>query len=491
LGNTSADLITKFKLLFEPRSIALLGASNDSRKWGARILANIVNCGFEGRIYPVNPTKQEILGLRAYKSVGEIPETPDLAVIVIPPPGVPKVMRECAAKGIKAIVVITAGFAEVGTEGEKLQREMAEIARSAGLRFIGPNSDGIVNPHHKLYSEMPSIFPYPGPISIVSQSGNIVTTVMRLAMESGFGCAKCISSGNEADLHSEDYIQYLAEDPQTKVILSYIEGLKDGSRFFEAAKEVSKKKPIIMLKAGETPAGAIAAKSHTASLAGLDTVFDAMCKQSGVIRVRHLEELVDTGIAFLCHPLPRGRRVGIVTAGGGWGVLAADACTRLGLDVVSFPPKTISELDSFMPAWWSRGNPVDLVAGVVGDTVMRCIEVVMRCPAVDGVIMLGITYALPLVQFSLATTEEERERLRDTIVSALANVVDRLKELTDKYKKPIIVGSEPIAFGASLAARIIRTLADRNYVCYNMPHKAAAAFANLSKYGEYLRQNST
>ncbi|MBM4446083.1 MAG: hypothetical protein FJ023_01860 [Chloroflexi bacterium] len=490
MNNESVDLITKLKLLFEPDSIVFLGATNDPRKWGFRILANIVNGGFKGRIYPVNPTKEEILGLKVYKSVGEVPETPDMAVIVIPPSGVPAVLRECATKGIKVALVITAGFAEVGAEGQRLQQEMVEIARSTGLRFMGPNSNGLVNPHHRFYPEMPPIFPHPGPISIVSQSGNIVGTIMRLAIESGFGCAKCISSGNEADLHSDDYIRYLAEDPQTKVILSYIEGFKEGCQFFETAKEVSKKRPIVMLKAGETPAGTIAAKSHTASLAGSYTIFDAMCKQSGIIKVTSLDELVDTGIALLCHPLPRGRRVGIVTAGGGWGVLAADACARLGLEVVSLPPETIRELDSFMPAWWNRGNPVDLVAGIFGDAVLRCVEVILRCPVVDGVIMLGLMPALPLEQFVLATKEDERERLREALVSGIAGIFDKLNEMTDEYKKPIIVASEPMAFSANLSKRIIRTLASRNSICYDMPHKAASAFANLAKYSEYLNQDS-
>jgi acyl-CoA synthetase (NDP forming) len=490
LNNEISDLIAKLKLIFEPRSIAFLGATNNPFKWGFRIFANIVNGGFQGRLYPINPTKQEILGRKVYKSVGEIPEIPDVAVIVIPPPGVPAVLMECADKGIKAVVVITAGFAEVDRQGENLQAEMVEIAHRAGIRFIGPNTDGIVNPHHKLYAEMPPIFPYAGPISIVSQSGNIVGTMMRLAIESGFGCAKCISSGNEADLHAEDYIRYLADDPQTKVILSYVEGFKDGSRFFEAAKEVTRKKPIVMLKTGETPAGAIAARSHTASLAGMDTVVDAMCQQSGIIRVRHLDELVDAGTAFLCHPLPRSRRVGIVTAGGGWGVLAADACAKLGLDVVKFPPETIDELNSFMPSWWSHGNPVDLVAGLFGEGVIRCIEVVLRSPVVDGVIFLGIMPALPMEQFSRSAKLEDRDRMRDAILSGIISIFDKLKELTDKYNKPIVVGSEPIAFGADLANKIIRSLADRNCVSYDMPHKAAAAFAYLAKYGEYLNRDA-
>ena len=490
MNNEISDLIARLKLIFEPRSIAFLGATNNPMKWGFRIFANIVFGGYQGKLYPINPTKDEILGRKIYRSVAEVPEIPDLALIVIPPPGVPTVLQECADKGIKAVVVITAGFAEVNRAGENLQAEMVEIARRAGIRFIGPNTDGIVNPHHKLYAEMPPIFPYAGPVSIVSQSGNIVGTMMRLAIESGFGCAKCISSGNEADLHAEDYIRYLADDPQTRVILNYVEGFKDGSRFFEAAKEVTRKKPIVMLKTGETPAGALAAKSHTASLAGLDTIVDAMCRQSGIVRVRHLDELVDGGTAFLCHPLPRGRRVGIVTAGGGWGVLCADACSKSGLDVVKFPPELIEELNGFMPPWWSHGNPVDMVAGIFGEGVMKCVEVVLRSPAVDGVIFLGIMPALPMEQFRRAQKLEDREQTREAILSAIIHVFERVKELTAKYDKPIVVGSEPIAFGAGLAKKIIRALADRNCVSYDMPHKPAVAFANLANYAEYLNHNS-
>jgi acyl-CoA synthetase (NDP forming) len=489
LNNEISDLIARLKLIFEPRSIAFLGATSNPMKWGFRIFANIVYGGYQGRLYPINPTKEEILGKKVYKSVSELPEVPDVAVIAVPPPGVPKVLRECADKGIKSVVVITAGFAEVDRAGEYLQAEMVEIARRSGFRFIGPNTDGIVNPHHKLYAEMPPIFPFPGPISIVSQSGNIVGTLMRMSIESGFGCAKCISSGNEADLHAEDYIRYLADDPQTRVILSYVEGFKDGARYFKAAKEVTRKKPIIMLKTGETEAGAAAAKSHTASLAGMDSVVDAMCQQTGIIRVRHLDELVDAGTSFLCHPLPRGRRVGIVTAGGGWGVLCADACAKAGLDVVKFPPELIEELNSFMPAWWSHGNPVDMVAGIFGEGVMKCVEIVLRSPAVDGVIFLGIMPALPMEQFRREAKLDERDRLREAILEGIIKIFDSLKELTAKYGKPIVVGSEPIAFGAGLAKKIIRSLAERNAVCYDLPHKPATAFASLAKYAEYLNQN--
>lgn len=490
MEHESTDIKGKFKLLFEPRSLAFLGASRDPQKWGFRILANIRIGKFEGKIYPVNPKGGEILGLKVYGSVGEIPETPDLAVIVVPPTSVVDAIKECTNKGIQAGVVITAGFAEIGKEGAKIQHDMVKAAQSGGMILVGPNSFGILNPSSKLHSQMPPIFPYPGPIAVLSQSGNLVATVARMVMAKGFGYSKGISSGNEAVLHSDDYLEYLADDPQTKVILSYIEGFKDGHRFFETAKKVTRKKPVIMLKAGETPAGARAAKSHTASLAGSDTIFEAMCKQAGIARVRNLEEFVNTGLAFLCHPLPQGRRVGIVTAGGGWGVLAADACAKLGLDVISLPDNTLRELDSFLPAWWNRGNPVDLVAGAFGDAMMKSVEVIMRCPVVDGVIMMGLMPAMPADFFHIPTTEEEGKKMREDIIAAAAHIFKEIKELTNTYQKPVVIASDPLFNSARTLAKLTYTLGDMNAVCYSIPQQAAAALANLAQYSEYLKQDN-
>jgi acyl-CoA synthetase (NDP forming) len=213
-----------------------------------------------------------------------------------------------------------------------------------------------------------------------------------------------------------------------------------------------------------------------------------MCKQAGIIRVKTLDELVDVGIAFLRQPLPRGRRVGVVTAGGGWGVLAADACDEMGLNVVSLPPETIEELDSFMPPWWNRGNPVDLVAGTSGEGFFRVLEVVLRCPVVDGVIMLGLMPILAPGQFRRPSEGDEKEQMRDAMVSGAAELFDRLNELSDRYDKPVVVASEPFGFGAALNRRITHAIADRNSVYYEMPHQAASVFAKLVQYGEYRRQ---
>jgi acetyltransferase len=492
MSTQTTELTSKLRTLFEPESVAIIGASNNPAKWGFRILSNIVGGGFQGRVYPVNinPDSPEIRGLKVHIRMADLPEVPDIAVIVVPPPAVPQVMRDCAAKGIKVAVVITAGFAEVGSEGEKLQQEIIDIARSADMRFVGPNSFGILNPHHKLYSQMPPLFPPPGPFGVISQSGNIIGTISRLLIERAYGCSKCVSIGNQADLCAEDYLEFFSKDTQIKVVLCYMEGFKDGVRFLNLAKETSKKKPILLLKAGETPAGARAAKSHTASLAGSDAILDAMCRQAGILRVRTLDDLVDTAIAFLRQPLPRGRRVGIVTAGGGWGVLVSDACARLGLDVVTLPPEIIDELDSFMPAWWNRGNPVDLVAGGGGDTILRAIEILMRCPMVDGVIMLELMPILgpALMDRAFSNLQTGRDMVGEEMVGATGVLFDQLNNLSDRYNKPLIVASEAMAFGSQFARKIAHAIADRNTVCYEMPHQAAAAFARLAQYSEYRSQ---
>lgn len=484
------DMIKRFKPLFSPESLVFFGASKDPQKWGFIILANLIDGGFQGRIYPVNPRENDILGLKVYRLINDIPEVPDLAVIVVPPSSIIPIVKDCVREGVRASVVITAGFAETGEKGKRLQQEMVNVAHAGGMFLVGPNCNGIMNPMDNLYVQMPSIFPHPGPIAIVAQSGNVALSLARQAMIRGFGCSKYISSGNEADLHFEDYLSYLAEDPQTRVILGYVEGIKDGRRFYRIAKEVSVKKPIVLLKAGSTPAGARAAMSHTASLAGSDAVFEAVCRQSGVIRARDLEELLSIGVAFLRQPLPRGRRVGIVTAGGGWGVLAADACIRDGLEVVPLPSRILTELDSFLPHWWSRGNPVDLVAGVRGDAVLRSIEALLACEVVDSVILLGIMTTLPVERPRLSGTFEDRERWEEKMLLAVVDLFSQLDNLSERYQKPIIVASELPFEGQTLHDRITCTLGRTCRALYTQPHHATSVVASLFRYGVYLRESA-
>lgn len=481
--------MTEFNKFFSPDSLALIGASTDPSKWGFRILNNIIRGGYEGRVYPVNPTKEEILGKKVYKSVADIPEVPDYAVIVVPPPVIVEAVSDCVKKGIKAAVVITAGFAEVGKSGAELQARMVDVARKGGLRFIGPNCFGLVSPYHKLYSQMPPVYPPPGPLAVVSQSGNIGLTIARRAMMLNFGVSRIVSTGNEADLHAEDFLEFLGTDEKTKVILSYIEGLKDGRRFFNIAREVSRNKPFIMIKVGETEAGASAARSHTAALSGSDNVFDGACRQAGILRVHNLNDLMDLGYGFLCNPLPRGRRVAISTFGGGWGVLAADACAKLGLDVVKLPHNVIKELDSFMPAWWSRNNPVDLVAGDVS-IQPRVIDVLASCDQVDSVIALGVPFPM-IARAPVPTDEEERQKRKKEIIEHFAQFFRQVRETSARYGKPVIVAAEfvfPVAY-AHLEREIKCVIAAENSYCYNMPDEAARVLSNMVRYSEYLEKS--
>ncbi len=479
--------IHKLEPLFNARSVTFVGASKDPTKWGFLTLKHIIDGGFRGSVYPVNPREPEILGLKVHQSIADLPETPDLAVIIVPPPSVPAVIKECVSKGIRTGIIITAGFAELGGKGSKLQDEIVTIARQGGMALVGPNCNGVMSPWNSQYVQFPSFFVPPGPVAVIAQSGNVMDSLSLQIQMHGFGCSACIASGNEAALHCEDYLEYLADDPHTKVILSYIEGFKDGERFLAVAREVSKKKPIVMLKAGKTQAGAKAAASHTAALAGSDAVFDAVCRQSGVIRAKSLDEMLNIGLAFLRQPLPRGRGLGIVTAGGGWGVLAADACAELGFDIVQLPEETINELDKILPAWWNRGNPVDLVAGAAADNLFKAVELVMQCRSVDALMFLSLMPALRMGSFDAPQDQSSRENWGDQMIESVALAMDEFNALADKYNKPVIIASEYMWATNVEQAGITFRLGQHNAVCYRMPGGAARVLDALVTYGEYVK----
>jgi acyl-CoA synthetase (NDP forming) len=484
--STMAEVSERLQRLFYPHSVVFVGASNKPDKWGSIILANLINGGFKGLIYPVNPGETEIQGLTSYPSVTLVPGTPDLAVIVVPPGSVPHVIDECVAKGIRAGVVITAGFAEVGDDGHDLQREMVTRARDGGMLLVGPNCNGIMCPPANLYAAMPPVFPPPGQVAIVSQSGNVATSIARRVIKKGFGISCFVSSGNEADLHCEDFFRYLAKDPETRVILSYIEGFRDGKRFLEIAKEVTKKKPIIVLKAGSTSAGAKAAMSYTAALAGSDHAFEGLRRQAGIIRAKNIDDLTNVGVGFIHQPLPRGRQVAVLTAGGGWGVLAADACAKAGLEVPALPEETIAELDAFMPAWWNRGNPVDLVAALRPDHLWKASECLLRCSEIHGVILLGIMPVLPLRPLAPSASEQETENGIQEILRGIRDAFQNLVGLADRYHKPLIVASEFPTTAVDIESRMSGMLGKIGGVCYLRPEDAATAMAGLATYAEYI-----
>lgn len=377
--------------VFGPRSVAFIGATESMRKWGFLILNNLLTGGYEGEVYPVNPNRETILGLRAYPSVREIPGEIDLAVFTVPARQVPDALSGCIEKGVKAGLVITAGFKELGEDGARVEAEMVRMARGAGMILVGPNCQGVCCPKNRLYPWMPILFhPSPGKIGYVAQSGNILNMLIGHAVRAGLGVSKAVSSGNEADVASEEYYAYLAEDPDTEVIVSYVEGIPDGRRFLEYARKVTARKPVVLLKGGRTGKGVEAARSHTGAMAVSDRLFEAACRQAGIILTHSIEEAGVTAAAFVNRPLPRGKRVGIITGGGGLGVIASDFCTEIGLEVAALSERTLGELERLLPDWWVPGNPVDLVAGLDFTILKPVIEVLMKSGEVDAVMFLWI-----------------------------------------------------------------------------------------------------
>jgi acyl-CoA synthetase (NDP forming) len=376
---------------FNPRNIAFVGASEALTKWGFLILNNILTGGYEGTIYPVNPGRESILGLKAYPSVRDIPGEVDLAVFTVPARRIIGTMDDCIAKGVKAGVVITAGFKELGEDGAELQTELVKKGREGGMVLIGPNCQGICCPGNNLYSWMPILYHPPhGRIGFVSQSGNILNMLIGHVIASGLGVSKGVSSGNEADIKTEDYFSYLAEDPDTDVIVSYMEGVNDGRRFINRVRSVTRRKPIVVLKGGRTRSGVSAAKSHTGAMAVSERLFEAACRQAGIVIAQTIEEAGIIAASFVNRPLPRGKRIGIITGGGGLGVIAADFCTEEGLEVAELSPGTLAELGGLLPDWWVPGNPVDLVAGLNFTIIKPVIEILMKSGEVDSVMFLWI-----------------------------------------------------------------------------------------------------
>ncbi len=381
-------IVAELEPLFTPRSVAVIGATNNLTKWGFSTFYSLMR-HYRGNLYPVNIRSSEILGQRAYARVTDIPGPVDLAVIVIPPEKVAGVMAECAEKKVKASIIITAGFAEVGAQGKAMQDEVMKIARQGGIRVVGPNCMGMWSATANLTAFM---FPLPiieGPLSLVSQGGNVGGALVSDAVSRGVGFRHYVSCGCTADIQIEDYIEYMGYDDAVKVIMVYIEGLSDGERFIKKVRPVTLKKPVIALKPGKTDAAARAIISHSGALSGSDFIYDAAFKKAGVIRVNTTMELLDVAIGLLTQPLPRGRNVVITTPGGSYGVMCADACASLGLKVIDLPPDAMETFNAMFPSRWSHGNPVDPAGDRNLIQYLKAPDILLRYPEVDALIFMG------------------------------------------------------------------------------------------------------
>ena len=381
---------TSMRPLMAPTTVAVVGASRDSGSIGRRILDAIVGGGFAGPVYPINPHVSEIDGLRCYGSVADAPRDIDLAIVAVPTARVLEVVAQCAAAGVKSLVVITAGFAEVGAAGRALQQELVDLVRGHGLRMVGPNCMGLLNTAAgvKLNASFSPIVPPAGRVAFSSQSGALGMAILQLAIDRRVGLSSFVSVGNKADVSSNDLLEYWEADPDTAVILLYLESFGNPRRFARLARRIGLTKPIVAVKAGRTRAGIRAAGSHTAALAANDVAVDALFHQAGVIRADTIDDLFDIAACLDAQPLPPGRRVAIVSNAGGPGILAVDACEAAGLTVPQFTDDTRARLSAFLPQEASVGNPIDMIASAGPDAYRRAIEVTLTSDDTDALIVI-------------------------------------------------------------------------------------------------------
>jgi acyl-CoA synthetase (NDP forming) len=376
--------------LFYPKTIAFIGASAEISKWGHFMYSNVIAGNFLGDVYLVNPKGGEIGGRKVYKSVTEIPGQIDLAVVTVPASRVLPLIDELTQKAIKSVLLISSGFGETGAEGKILEDQLVSKAHEAGILFLGPNTMGICNPHISFYCTGTHVRPKAGDTVLVAQSGNLGTQLLAFADKEGIGIRAFSGSGNEAMITIEDYMECFEVDDLTKTVVMYIESIKNGRRFFEAARRVGRIKPVIALKGGRTQAGAHAASSHTGAMASNIKVFDAACKQAGIIQVESPMDLLDLSAAFSSLPLPKGKRIALLTLGGGWGVVASDLCIENGLVVQPLSDQIINKINNWLPPFWSHANPVDLVAEMSTEIHLAIAEELLKWDECDAIIHMGI-----------------------------------------------------------------------------------------------------
>jgi len=468
--------------IFKPKSIAVIGASDTFRKWGFSMVERPLRTGFKGAIYPINPRKDEILGLRTYPSVSAVPGPIDLAVITTPAATVPGVMRDCVDKGIKGAVVISAGFAEVSEEGKGFERAMVEVARSGGIRLVGPNGMGIWSAAGQLSLCFPRA-PKAGPIAFISQSGTFGVAMAQVATNKGYGLSKFISIGNQADLEVSDYLEYLADDEDTKVIVLYLEGLKDGRRFLTVARQVIKKKPVVVYKAGRSAAGERATLSHTASIAGSEKIFDSVCKQIGLLQVQESFHLFEMAEALVGLPLAGGNRVAILGSGG-QGVVGTDACSALGLELPELDADTASRITALLPAHAPLArNPVDF-AGSSRTAVQEAgiIERLLKLDYIDGVI--SNVPVSPQIWDRSLKIDRNSDSLPEPLQVAL-NGAKVYASLPKKYNKPIVC----LRFVRLEDDVMEDILKEGGIPIYDTPEQCARAMYALVHYGRVRKKN--
>ena len=452
------------RVFFRPESVAVIGASRHHGTIGAEVFRNIVETGFTGKAYPVNPNTRTVNGVRAYSSVLEIPGPVDMAIIIVPAASVLAVVDQCARKGVRGLVVISAGFRETGDEGRELERQLLEKVRHYGMRLIGPNCMGVINadPAVSFNGTFSPVFPPFGNVGLLSQSGALGLALLDHASALRIGLSTFVSVGNKADVSGNDLIQYWEQDPATDVILLYLESFGNPRKFARLAPRVTAKKPIIAVKSGRSQAGSRAASSHTGALATVDVAVDALFRQSGVIRVDTLEEMFDVASLLAHQPLPAGRRVGIVTNAGGPGILAADACEAHGLEVATLREETKATLRRILPAAAGLANPVDMIASATAEQYAEVLRVLLADEALDAIIVIFVP----------------------PIVTRAPDVARAIREAVGGGTRKTILA----CFMMSRGAPEELAQGGRSVPSYIFPESAARALSRVADYAEWRKR---
>jgi len=457
----------KLKTIFAPRSVAVIGASAKPQSLGRAVFANLLFAGYDGCVYPVNTKAKNVLGVRAYPTVMDVPDEVDLAVVLVPAGFVPQVLKDAGRKGCKGAIVISAGFKEIGGSGIELEHQLQAVAHEYGMAVVGPNCFGVINtdPAVSLNATFSRSFPLGGNIAFISQSGAVGVAALEYAAGEKIGFSKFISVGNKADIYENDVLEALADDPATDVILLYIEALENPKEFVNLAQRISEKKPILGVKSGRTREGAKAAASHTGALSGSDEVYDSLFAQCGVLRVDTLEDLFRFGMAFAHQPLPRGRRVAIVTNAGGPGIMATDNSIRHGLELAKLDAKTKSILSSDLPSSVSLNNPIDLVGDADESRYQLAMQAVLTDDNVDGVIAICVPQML-------------------TNLEATSKVIVQQARFSSKPVFCVYMATGDIEGP-------LKILEDAQIPHYRFPEDAARALAAMGRYVQWRRRPRT
>jgi acyl-CoA synthetase (NDP forming) len=480
------------RALFSPKSIAFVGASAKITKWGYMLLTNTISGGFDGKIYPLNPKRDRIVGRKVYKTIAEIPGSVDLAVVTIAASAIMDLIPQLKEKAIKHMLLITSGFGEIGRHGKEMVKEVVKSAREAGILIIGPNTMGICNPHINLYCTGIHVRPRAGSTAIVSQSGNIGNQLLAFAEQQGIGIRLFVGSGNEAMITVEDYLEFLGTDHLTRTIMLYVESVKNGRRFFEIARRVGRKKPIVLLKGGESDAGNRAASSHTGALASNSRVFNAACRQAGIVKVDEPMDLVDLSALFASLPLPKGNRAAIMTLGGGWGVVAADECSKYGIEVPPLSPEVIKRIDRILPPYWSKTNPIDIVGQLDNTIPLVVLEELLKWEGCDVVINLGILGRRLMVgRIADSTLKADPSYPTDILKNIRKEYwhfenfyIEQSVRLMEKYNKPVLGVNMLTEEEDKTVNRVEGT--DLKGVFFPTPERAVKAFAKMYEYSRFV-----